>query len=114
MGRFFQLSRCFAVVSLAAVSVASASPSAHIRVVPGCDAADKLSNGGWRIRSTRTFGRAGEVEGGAVIWTVTVLNGFDIGAFLDKTCFRRYNIEPDCANYAWPPNGYPTLVTPIP
>ena len=99
---------------MAAAPVASAASSVHILVVPGCDAADQLANGGWQIRSTRTFGRAGEVEAGAVIWKGTVLNGVDLGAFLEKSCFRRYKIEPDYAPYAWPPNGYPSWVTPIP
>ena len=32
-----------------------------------------------------------------------------IGAFLDKTSFRRYKVKPDYAPYAWPPNGYANL-----
>ena len=87
MNRFFQLSRCFAAVSLAAAPVASSSSSAHILVVPGCEAAEQLNDGSWKIRSTRTFGRAGEVDVGSIIWRGTVINGVDLGAFLEKRCF---------------------------
>jgi hypothetical protein len=112
--RFFQLSRCFAAVSLAAMPIASSSSSAKILVVPGCEAADQLIDGSWLIRSTRAFGRAGEVDAGAIVWRGTVINGVDIGAFLEKSCFRRYDVEPDYSPYSWPPNGYPNWVTPIP
>src|SRR5208283_3094834 len=102
--RFFQLSRCFAAVSLAAAPVASSSSSAHILVVPGCEAAEQLNDGSWKIRSTRTFGRAGEVDVGSIIWRGTVINGVDLGAFLEKRCFSRYEVEPDYPPYIWPPN----------
>jgi hypothetical protein len=114
VNRFFQLSRCFAAVSLAAAPVASSSSSAHILVLPGCEAAVKLDDGSWQINSTRTFGRAGEVNAGAIIWRGTVINGVDLGAFLEKSCFRRYKVEPDYPPYAWAPNDYPNWVTPIP
>ena len=67
------LSRCFAAVCLAAVPVASSSSSAHILLVPGCEAAEKLDDGSWRISSARTFGSAGEVEAGAIVWKRTVI-----------------------------------------
>ena len=111
--RFFQLSRCFAAASLAAVPVASSSSSAHMLVVPGCEAAEQLNDGNWQIRSTRTLGPAGEVDAGTIIWRGTVINGVDLGAFLEKRCFRRYKVEPDYPPYIWPPNGYPSWVTPI-
>jgi hypothetical protein len=114
VGRFFQLSRCFAAVSLAAVPVASSPSSAHILVVPGCEAAEQLSDGSWHIRSTRTFGSAGEVDAGSIVWRGTVINSVDLGAFLEKHCFNRYNVEPDYPPYLWPPNGYSSVVTPIP
>jgi hypothetical protein len=112
--RFFQLSRCFAAVSLAAMPVASSSSSANILVVPGCEAADHIIDGSWLIKSTRTFGRPGKVDAGAIVWRGTIINGVDIGAFLEKSCFRRYDVEPDYSPYAWPPNGYWSWVTPIP
>jgi hypothetical protein len=114
VGRFFQLSRCFAAVSLAAVPVASSPSSAHILVVRGCEAAEQLTDGSWHIRSTRTFGPVGEVDAGAIIWRGTIINSVDLGAFLEKRCFSRYNVEPDYPPYIWPPNGYSSWVTPIP
>jgi hypothetical protein len=108
MDRFFQLS------SLAAVLVASSPSTAHIFVVPGCEAAEKLSDGSWQIRTTRTFGQAGKVDAGVIVYRGTVLNGVDLGAFLEKSCFRRYKVEPDYPPYIWPPNSYPSWVTPIP
>jgi hypothetical protein len=112
--RFFQLSRGFVAVSLAAVPVASSSSSAHILVVPGCETAEQLNHESWLIRSTTTFGRAGTVDAGAIISRGTVINGVDLRAFLEKHCFRRYKVEPDYPPYLWPPNSSPSLVTPIP
>jgi hypothetical protein len=112
--RFFQLSRCFAAVSLAAASVASSSSSAHILVAPGCEAAEQLTDGSWKIRSAKTFGAAGEVDTGVIIVRRTVINGVDLGALLEKSCLRRYKVEPDYPPYMWAPNGAPSWVTPIP
>jgi len=66
------------------------------------------------MRYTRIFGRAGEVDAGTIIWRGTVINGVDLGALLEKRCFRRYKIEPDYPPYLWPPNGDASWVTLIP
>jgi hypothetical protein len=111
--RFFQLSRRFAAVFLAAAPVASSS-SAHILAVPGCGTAEQLTDGSWQMRSARTFGPGGEIDAGAIVWKGTVVNGVDVGAFLDKRCFRSYKVEPDYPPYPWAPNGSWSWVTPIP
>jgi len=113
MDRLFCLSRCLAAASLASVLVAS-SASAHILVVPGCEMAEQLQDGSWQTRYTRTFGRAGIVEAGSIIWRGTVINGVDLGAFLEKHCFSRYRVEPDYPPYIWAPNGYSNWTTPVP
>ncbi len=82
-------------------------------MVPGCEAAEKLDDGSWQISSTRIFGSAGEVDAGVIVWKRTVINGVNLGAFLEKSCFRSYKFEPDYSPYAWAPNGYPNWVTPI-
>jgi hypothetical protein len=99
MIRLFQLSRCCAAVSLAATLLASSSSFAHIVVTPGCAAAEQRIDQGWETRSSRTFGRAGEVDAGSIIWRGTVINGADLGAFLEKSCFRRFKVEPDYPPY---------------
>ena len=113
MDRLFCLSRCLAAASLASVLVAS-SASANILVVPGCEMAEQLQDGSWQTRYTRTFGRAGIVEAGSIIWRGTVINGVDLGAFLEKHCFSRYRVEPDYPPYIWAPNGYSNWTTPVP
>jgi hypothetical protein len=112
--RFCRLSRCFAAVSLGAALLALSSSFAHIIVTPGCAAAEQRIDQGWETRSSRSFGRAGEVDAGSIIWRGTVINGVDLGALLEKSCFRRFKVEPDYPPYYWAPNGYPNLVTPIP
>ena len=112
MDRLFYLSR-LAAVTMAAL-VASTSSFAHVFVVPGCEAAEQLSDGSWLIKFTRNFGRAGEVEAGSLIWRGTLINGVDLGAYLEKRCFRRYRTEPDYPPYIWAPNGSANWTTPIP
>jgi hypothetical protein len=114
VNRLVQLSRCCAAVSLAAALLASSSSFAHIVMTPGCAAAEQRIDQGWETRSSRTFGRAGEVDAGSIIWRGTVINGVDLGALLEKSCFRRFKVEPDYPPYYWAPNGYPSWVTPIP
>ena len=114
MIRLFQLSGCFAAASFAAALLASSPSSAHIVVTPGCEAAEKHIDQGWETRSRRIFGRAGEVDIGSTIWRGTIVNGVDLGAFLEKSCFRRYDVEPEYSPYSWPLNGYPNWVTPMP
>jgi hypothetical protein len=112
--RFFQLSRCLAAISLAAAAVAASSSSAHILVVPGCEAAEHFDDGTWLIRSARPFGPDVEVGPGVIISKGTVINGVDLGAILEKSCFSRYKVEPDYPPYLWAPNGSPSSVTLIP
>jgi hypothetical protein len=111
MNRFSCFLRCFAAAPLAAMLVASPSP-ARILTVPGCETAVQLQDGSWQTRRTRNFGRAGNVESFSQIWRGTVINGVDLGAFLEKNCLRRYRVEPDYPPYLWPPNGSPSWVTP--
>ncbi len=111
--RFFQLARRLAALSLAAAA-ASSSSSAHILVVKGCEAAQHFDDGTWLTRTARPFGPAVEVGPGVFISKGTVINGVDLGAILEKSCFSRYKVEPDYPPYLWAPNGFPNWMTPIP
>ena len=107
------LSRCYAAAFLAALLIASSSSSARSIAVPGCDAAVQLPDQSWLIRNTSYIGSAGKVDAGSIVWRGTVINGLDIGEFLDRRCFRRYAIEPDYPPFLWAPNGSPSWATPI-
>jgi hypothetical protein len=111
--RFSRLSRCVAAAFVLAAPVVSAS-SAHILAAPGCEGAERLPDGSWEVKSNKTFGLAGDFGAGAIVWRGTIINGVDLGALLEKTCFRRYRVEPDYPPYLWAPNGYPSWVTPTP
>jgi hypothetical protein len=82
-------------------------------MAPGCEAAELLNDGSWLLKSATTFGPAGVIDAGVIVWRRTVINGVDLGAFLEKSCFRSYRVEPDYPPYLWPPNGYPNWVTPM-
>ena len=97
-----------------AVAVAASVPSyAQPFVVPGCSTAQKLPDGSWEIRSPTTFGRAGPIGAGAIIYRGTVINGVDLGAVLDRDCFRRYRLESEYPPFLWAPNGLPDQATPV-
>jgi hypothetical protein len=111
MDKFLKLSCCFAAVFLGWAPVGS---TARTFVVPGCKIAQKLVDGSWLTRSTANFGRAGAVASGSVIHQGSVVNGLDLGRFLESRCFQRYELVPDYPPYLWPPNGYPNIIQPVP
>jgi len=103
-----------AVGFLAAAALLPSIPSwARIVYAPGCHAAQKLTDGSWLIRSATSFGRAGAVDQGAIIYRRTVINGVDVGAILERRCVLAFRVEPDYDSFTWPPNGYLTWVTPL-
>ena len=99
---------------IVAALLSGASGSAHIVSAPGCESAQKLSDGTWLIRSPANFGRGGPVGSGAIVYNRTVVHGVDLGAVLDARCVQRYRVEPDYDSWLWAPNGFPTWVTPLP
>ncbi|HTR13431.1 MAG TPA: hypothetical protein VMI72_09310 [Roseiarcus sp.] len=98
---------------VAAAFLPSSPSSARIVHTPGCQAAEKLEDGSWLIRSSTAFGRAGTVDSGAIVYKGTVINGVDVGAVLEKRCFLDYRVEPDYDSFVWTPNGFLSWVTPL-
>ena len=105
------LLQTIAVGLLTAAALVPRPSSAHIVYAPGCHAAQKLTDGSWLIRSATSFGRAGAVDQGAIIYRRTVINGVDVGAVLERRCVLAFRVEPDFGPFTWPPNGYLTWVT---
>jgi len=104
-----------ALVGLAAAALVASSPSdAQPFAVPGCEAAQKLPDGSWLIRTPTTFGRAGRIGAGAIVYRGSVINGVDLGAVLQRDCFRRYRLEPEYYPFVYPPNSVPNQVVPSP
>jgi hypothetical protein len=101
---------CFLII---AALLPSAPALARIVTAPGCEAAQKLSDGSWLVRSPTHFGRGGPVDTGAIVFARTVINGVDLGADLERRCVRRYRVEPDYDSWLWPPNGFWSSVTPL-
>jgi len=106
--------KTIAVALLAAAALFPSWPSwARIVSAPGCRIAQKLDDGTWLIRTPTSFGRAGRVDAGAVIYKRTVINGVDLAAALDARCRLSYEVQPDYDSFTWPPNGYWSWVTPL-
>ena len=104
----------YAVGFLAAAALLPSLPSSARTIhAPGCHAAQKLADGSWLIRSPTRFGRAGTIDSGAVVYRGTVINGVDVGAFLERRCVLAYRVEPDYDSLLWAPNGYPNWATPL-
>ena len=102
-----------AVGFLTAAALVPRPSSAHIVYAPGCHAAQKLPDGSWLIRSATSFGRAGAIDQGAIVYKRTLINGVDVGAFLERSCVLAYRVEPDYGSFTWPPNGFLSWVTPL-
>ena len=102
-----------AVGFLAAALLASLPSSARIVYAPGCRAAQKLPDGSWLIRSATSFGRAGAIDQGAIVYKRTLINGVDVGTFFERSCVLAYRVEPDYGSFTWPPNGFLSWVTPL-
>ena len=106
--------RACLTICLAGFAASSQSASATTFAVPTCRAAEKQSDGSWRILTTVRLGRAGVFPPDSILYRGGTFNGVDPAAMLDRVCFTRYALVPDYPPYLWAPNGYPNIATRIP